>query len=292
MIWLKYDVAPEQFVEYSVQLRAMAQRCTLKQLQQMLGILYNYEIPFQKTTAQHTMLELILLQCNQLRSRTDQDGGAAPAAQTAVVPDEDAAPITDNESEEDEQTEDNEEDDQEDSEDALMSLWVNFLAEIDLINEPLLASIFKQGTVVSFDIAVRQLNVTFPKDLSFFHDKIQDMRASWLPLLEAVYGSPVTLVPLFTQERAAPAKSEQPTRSVQYEKLAAAPVAKPQSAGFASGNNNSNNQYKRFSPRESVSSSSLLGPAVDVSDKAQWPKAQLITSYFPGTVTEILQGSN
>ena len=112
------------------------------------------------------------------------------AAQTAVVPDEDAAPITDNESEEDGQTEDNEEDEQEDSEDALMSLWVNFLAEIDLINEPLLASIFKQGTVVSFDIAVRQLNVTFPKDLSFFHDKIQEMRASWLPLLEAVYGSP------------------------------------------------------------------------------------------------------
>lgn len=287
MIWLKYGVTPDQFSEHVQQLRALSQRCTLKQLQQMLGILYDFEMPFLKTTAQHTMLELVLLQCNQVKNNgINEEGGAAPAAQTVIASDDSDEAVVANDEEDEQESDESDEDEEEESEDALRALWLNFSHEIDLLHEPIIASVFKQGIVTSFDIAKQQLFVQFPKELSFFMDKIDQLRTQWQPVLNTVFGKDISVQLLFTKENDAkqdPIRAASVVTPIVIEKNKVT-----QNVPYRSSQ--SFQQPKKFQPRESVHT--LLGPVVDISSLDHWPKANLINSYFPGTITEVMAESN
>jgi DNA polymerase-3 subunit gamma/tau len=291
LMWLKYGVDPDQFTEYIMPLRALAQQCTVRQLQQMLTILYHHETPFLKTTAQHTLIELVLLQCNQLnKSRSDSEGGAAPAIQHHTTSLSEPLVDADDDMDDDAQ-DDDQDDDEEDNEDALMALWHTFVRGVNEIHEPLVASVFKQGTVHSLDLPTNTITVEFPQALTFFGDKIEATRPQWLPLLSGTFKSSVQLRYLFTKVDTA---AQVPARVHASVTPPSKPVQKAAPAYQSHSSKNSASPYSNnFKRTVAPTAPSLLGPHVDVSDTHQWPKAQLLLRYFPGSITEITQiGSN
>ncbi len=159
------------------------------------------------------------------------------------------------------------------------------MAQIELLHDPLLSSIFKQGTLTSYDAQAVSLTVEFPKSLTFFSDIIDSTAIQWQPLFAQILGSSVKLVPQFTkvvQAQPIVTASIKPTTPVKQtsgavavEKAKAYPERKNAYAGGAHRSNRGS------------SLPALNEPKIDVSNTAQWPHINALLAHFPGTVTQI-----
>ena len=72
-----------------------------------------------------------------------------------------------------------------------------FLASIDVLDDPLLRSVFRQGTVVK---VWKHLNwdVEFSTKLMFFKDLLDDAADIWMPLLSGHFSPSRNFTPVFT----------------------------------------------------------------------------------------------
>ena len=286
LLWLKHGVNPSQFITGIDSLQDLVKQCSLQQLHAMLEMLYANEAIMLKTTTQHALLEMVLLQVCQSNKKSSGGSSSSSAAQqqASVVGEQE----NDDEQDDDEDEQEYDDDEQEDKEDeevenaGYMEQWAQFIACLETLNDPLVVSIFKQARIMYKTEPFDQLDIEFTKDLEFFKNWLEDTKQVWLPLLQKVYSKKVTLNPLFTGIKKESTKIKR--ISVPPQKIHQ-PVI--QSAQEVSTERKKTTMYKantwkkraRRVPQRSET-------VVDVSDEVVWKKANLLLQNFPGTVTE------
>jgi DNA polymerase-3 subunit gamma/tau len=273
-IWIKNGVTPRHFADYTAQLQFLTRGKSLKYMTALLELFYSNEPLFRKTTAQYAFLEVLLLRiCQKNESNSNS---SMPAAASQSVPAEQVElTALDEEEDQHEETEDPEPS----YDDENNALWARLVAQVEILHDPLLSSIFKQGTLVSYDAQTKIMTVDFPKQLTFFSDMIESTSNQWKPLFEQILGQPVQLIPQFTQVKAA----DVPT-------VVTPKVAKPvtPTVPAAKSVEKLKTQYQPYGQRSTRPAALILNePKIDVSNSAQWPQVNAVLLHFPGTVTQI-----
>ena len=284
LLWLKHGVKQRQSL-LSINLDDVVKQCSLQQLHDLLEDLYAHEQIMMRTTTQHALLEMVLLQVCQRNKKCSDSDGSSSAAQQQVV----ASLQDDNDFEEDEEKEENiEEDEDEEEEDikyeGYMEQWESFVKSVEVLKDPLVTSIFSQGHLKSFDKKTAQLDITFVKDLLFFQDWLADTKHLWLPLLQGFFGKSIQLNTFFTLIRKVDATKTKIVPTSETAKIQIIQQPKPVSRKSAFGKRK---PYQRASRYKRINGARSVDTIVDVSDKIVWKKAHLLLRYFPGTVTEV-----
>jgi DNA polymerase-3 subunit gamma/tau len=204
-LWVRHGIVPPAYTDYHAQLQQLVMSVPIEQLHALAQSLYEHEQLFMRTTAQHELIEFLLLRmCKQTRSN-DTPGTAGIPSSPAQGGEVQAAPVfPEQEEESDEIDKNDEEDSEEDTLDDAQSRapWDLYLVDLEQIKDPLLSSIFTQGTFVAHRTDSGELEVQFSKELVFFKDWLEDTKKSWQPLLQKHFGATVSFVPLFTGTRA------------------------------------------------------------------------------------------
>ncbi len=309
-LWVRHGVASQAFGDYQAQLQQLVMSVPAERLCAIAQLLYDHEQLFLRTTAQHELIETLLLRmCKQTDSGTTS--GAAGASCSPTEATVSVAPVAPEQEEETEEDNDSNDDAEESIDDAQSRApWDLFLADLEQIKDPLLSSIFTQGTFVAHHTDSGALEVQFSKELIFFKDWLEDTKKSWQPLLQKQFGASVSFTPLFTglsrvaekktsvQSRASSVVGTESVHDGASEKMGTVPIAPvsehtrvaPTPArthpaahrGHFSGYAGSHSVHSRAS-----------GPKVkperpvDISDATIWKKAMMLTHYFPGTLSEI-----
>ena len=258
-LWIKNGITPRTLTEYSSQLQFLTRGKSVQQITALLDFFYSNESVFRKTTAQYAFLEVMLLRiCQKNESNSNS---SMPAA---------APPPTFTTSESLEALEESDFDDESEDElpqdDQINALWKKVITQIELLQDPLLESIFKQGTFISFDDTAGLLTAEFPKELTFFSDIIETTKAQWQPLLQQVFLKKIEIKALFV----IPAKTD-----VLKSEVLPAPIKQKMYAA-----------QPTYSNPKSMNTS-LREPQFTISDWEQWPQAALLLKHFPGTITQI-----
>lgn len=311
LLWIKYGVRPDEFVAYHDRLIQLARQAHVTKLHAMLTLFSQNELLFSRTTAQHSFLEMILLQLCSHGFNSDNDAGSSPMTQQSAAPssanqldeiiiDEDA---DDQDDEIDDEDEDGELEEETRPEDAYILSWKSFVRDVEKLDDPLLSSIFQQGLFVSFDVAEKKLEVAFTKDLNFFHDNIMGSQKAWMPLLAETFKTDVQFVPVFNLEKkisepvvvAKPTNVSQvraplisTTEAKQPQKVAERSYSQPNATSKNGWQQKSSSSYK--GANNNFQKDAFIKPrgiVCNVSDKDVWIKANLLLQHFPGTVYEI-----
>ncbi len=282
-LWIKYGVMPDQFLEHVDSLKKLVEKASVQQLLRFMRSMYDRELLFSKTTAKHDVLEMVLLSLCGLVKKTHSDGGDSSSNQVALTFDSLESDFDDAD---DSQDEYEQEDDEDEEQEEGLGLWSAFVRSVQTLNDPLLNSVFQQGTVKSHE--GNALQVEFSKELVFFSEWIEKAQQLWLPLLRKQFGAAIEFQPLFTGEktvakaleiRTATRAPSQP--AVDQMKKPASPPVQKQSNGYQKANS----FPKRFAQRDTS-----LFPnecKIDTSNVNAWPITHLIKKNIPGSVTEL-----
>ena len=274
LIHLSYDVELTEFSEHYGRLTQLLGSCTVLNLTHFLEQLYNHEPLFIKTIDKFSFLEMILLQMAQ--SQEDNGNSSMPAQASPVSDQNDTSDSEDGwEYEEGDDLED-EYEEEIDEDYSHFKTWNAFIQQIQLLQDPLLTSIFTQGQFLGYWPKTGECKVRFSSDFTFFSDWLEGAKEQWRTPLQKVFGDHVHFIPQF-DGKPAEKKEREPV------KLATpAPQERPQPA---------NQPKKQFHQKKRSSSFNLSykGRAIDVSDQAMWQKTNMILRYFPGKVEMIAE---
>ena len=288
MVFARYGLNVAMQKEAALVLSRIAKKYSIAQLTAILQLFYAHERLFAKTTGKHLLFEMLLLRICQ-RGSSNSEPTMNPMSQQSAV--ESCIPDENSECEDEELEEDNDVDDsdyEDESRPADLSakndthvLWLSFVQQVERIDDQLLMSIFKNGQCRSFESSTGIVQVAFAKQFVFFQEWLSGSEQQWKPLLDKVYGMPVTLQPIFTDE-IAPVVMQ----------VAARPTCQPaqeypvkQAAPAAQTQRQQPNTYQ-YAKQKTWHASPVIPkrPAIDISDSAVWPKASMIVRHFPGTV--------
>jgi DNA polymerase-3 subunit gamma/tau len=210
-IWLKHAVAPDE-VPAQEALQHLVQTASYEQLISMLEICYAHELSFAKTTAPKTLLELILLKMIAPRKNSSLSVSPAqkerpvaspptppqPPLVKTVVQDVQVQNTSTKEQEKSAAQEATSSPEQPTQERTGDSTWSVCLGELERMQDPLVASIFKQCITQLYVDQEKVLVLTFSQDLLFFKDWLQTTQKIWKPIIQKFYGDAVELQPEFT----------------------------------------------------------------------------------------------
>jgi len=290
-IWLSHNIEPAQYHERTDQLRAIIQRSSLKKLTKLLERFYKQEPLFLKTTDKHLFLEILLLQACQRNDTTSNSNTSSAVSLPPPVQhegDEEKSEYIEEEEEIEEEDDESDEVQRKKGKNGVNIQWDNFLVQIEQRDDPLLASIFKQGVFSGFDVDAVIVTVVFSKEFVFFNEWLDNSRSLWHPLLQNVFGESVVLNPLFTLKgqsvggncyQVSVARSETSEKKMVNVKDAkkSLSVRLFDTAG-ASGH------QPHYKVSGMVHSQRKV---IDVSDVQRWRKTNLLLRYFPGVVSEV-----
>lgn len=284
MVWSHYKLPITLVHEQADAFIRVAKSCSIVAVTEMLQMLYNHERLFAKTSNKNLLLEMLLLRMCQSKNSNNEPTMNPVSQQTAsatCIVDADAD--LDDELPDDEDTDDDY-DPEETSKGAapirsVAQMWDEFVKQIEVLDDPLLMSVFKNGKLRQFDCDKLRVDVAFAQQFVFFQDWLASSTANWKPKLDDAFGCAVTLNPIFTQEI-------EPVVAVQTQRFATpAEVKEPVKEQRAPQKTYSHT----FVPRQKTWSHAQnhKKPVVDVSDVSIWPKAALLLKYFPGIVREL-----
>ncbi len=265
-IWIKNGIVPQHFSDYTAQLQFLLRGKSIKHINALLEMFYANETVFRKTTAQYPFLEIILLRMCQKNESNSNSSTPAMASQPAL---QDSVELEATENEDDDA-----DDDEQIEEDEESALWANLVGQIQTLKDPLLESIFKQGSLISYNKETGVLAVDFPKELQFFSDIIESTKTQWQALFMPLLGKMTTIEALFTK-----VNGSNPVVAT-----TAVPERKTVEIKQAPATKFYDNQ-KRFIPKKPMATS--REPRVDVSNKELWPQAHLLLQHFPGEISQI-----
>lgn len=242
-LWIKQGVEfGSDFLK--CKLPSLVRHCPLDTILSMLELCYEYELTLAKTGTPHTIFELALLKMCNLQSQAYKKEPPSLKEEAPLL--ETSSPITGR----------------------ALSEWDIFLGEIEKLDDPLVVSIFKQGTFSKIDN--QQVEISFSQDLLFFEEWLKTTQVVWQPLLERCFKNTVTLKTYFTGpvlpitakvSAALPTVSQSTTQHPVVRQAPSSksfPVSKP-----------------RFIKKEEP----ILSP-----DKEKWPRASTLIRIFPGTL--------
>lgn len=142
--------------------------------------------------------------------------------------------------------------------------WTQFIHKIEQLSDPLLNSIFKQATFVSFDQVTKKLVISFAQEATLFTDWLKETEKIWLVLLKDIFGESVEYSAQFGQ-----ATSMANNKTVQKEQGAMQQQAQTTS-------------HKIISPVARQKAAT-----VNVSDKEAFKTANQLLDTFGGTIVEV-----
>jgi len=283
LLWIKYDVQPHELVASVKLLEVSARWCTLQDLHRMVEALYTHEEVFLKTAMQHIFLEMILLSlCCKDKKKIDNGDGSAPCALSVSIHDD----TTSNSDHEDEDADDIQNEDEVIGYD---KQWQKFVARVEIINDPLVCSIFKQAKFIAYALDTHFVSVELSKDFILFKEWLENSKILWQPLLREFFSSQAVLDTQFTgiqkvevgkkQKSEVGAVSAQPSSVIQQYKEKQFSSSKPQEQ-FRGGS--------RYSAQKtSVVPMNKNELRIDVSDENTWKTASMVLRHFPGVITEM-----
>ncbi len=276
-LWIKYEVIPSSFTEHHALLKKLVASCTALQLTEFLQVMYDQELLFARTTAKHDFIEMVLIQICQRLNRSDSDSGtSSPSSQVPIINVASEGPIDDEEPEEDNEEEPHE---------TMIGQWKQFVTNVAALNDPLLHSIFSQGTFKQYDSERNVVHVEFSKELLFFNDLLTQTHVDWQPLITAIFGPSATLQPSFTGAPRTPTKKNSlPSSSPVERPVPSATPKQPQKVAQPAPYGR-----KSFNQKNNKNTGHLFAKdvAIDISNEKVWTTAHLIMRYLPGIVTEI-----
>jgi DNA polymerase III subunit gamma/tau len=235
-LWLL--IGKEEKVDFCDPLvfKELLKNCSLEEINQYRKIFYDYEQLFAKTAAPQMLLETLLLLLCSKKKESSLPPVSTPApvkivsplpaskvvSETKTVPDlPEKSPLDTN--------------------------WQAFIADLSTVCDPIIQSVFKQGLVKEYKEEEQSIRVAFPRTMALFQAQLTQAQPLWQPLLEKIYGTPLSFTPEFSREQATQ------TIPVQKQPLPAAVLA----------------------PKERKT----------VPDTQLSARAQEVISLFPGTVT-------
>lgn len=278
-LWIKYGVETELFAEHKLTLQRFVRFISAARLTDILAHLYNNQELLQRTTMQFGFLEMILLHIAQ--NNDDSDSGSS-------VPQAQASSDVNNEIEHhDDVSDDNEQDDDSDPADedaSTLHRWSLFVQRVSQQNDPLVTSIFTQGSCGSFDAQAKKLTVIFAKEFSFFNEWIDNTRSIWQPILEAFFNVGAQLDAQFSAD--SKTKAVAPINKMPQVK-AAEPVAEKKMMSVPVATHKPMYNKSNFQRTSRSTIPTIKEPIIDVSNAQEWPKASLLLQQFPGTITHI-----
>ena len=276
-LWVRNGVELND-ARINASLKNSALSLSYEKLIALFELCYTYELSFAKTAEPGSMLEMMLLKMHLIVSSEDQKkisttGTTQPqrptkAATTMPVIPAQGIPVSKQSGSEEARTL------------SALSLngvqngselelskqdtpWQHCLKEIEKLHDPLLISLFSQGTDEKFDPQSKILEISFPKDLIFFKEWLENTKKLWQPLLDRFYGDETELRVQFnlvsTKDRPVKVASIPPV----------APITPPASVHKVS----------------SAVQKPLPAGKPLVPDAEKWQKAHLLTHLFPGTLT-------
>ncbi|HSW73829.1 MAG TPA: DNA polymerase III subunit gamma/tau, partial [Candidatus Limnocylindria bacterium] len=77
-LWIKYGVEPDQFVQYTKELRLLLAQCPVDVVHGILDAFYSKEQLFLRTNSKHALLEVILLQLCKKNKKDDNSSTGTP----------------------------------------------------------------------------------------------------------------------------------------------------------------------------------------------------------------------
>ncbi len=255
-LWAKHGVVQKRDVwQGHKTFQRLVGICSPARLIAMLDMFCQHEFMFARSLYRRAVLEMVLLKlcaaatenasvapANSSRSKTSNvvRAGQVNRAPVAAVK-KDAGPS---------------------------AAWRAVLAALERGDDPLLSSIFQQGTVKTFDEQAGKLDVQFSASFALFQEYLLKKKQTWGALLTQHFGRSITFEPSFAGGGAIPG-----TSALKTHEAAAVPSKQQPSASQPSVR-------------------TVQSKRLDVSDKKQWPKTNAVLEQFPGTVTEIVEGAH
>ena len=273
ILWAKYDVKHETYENLYQDFKRCARKLHVRQINAMLGLLFEHELLFLKSTVQIAFLEVMIMRMvelvhgNTLEPRDQSETEykepvavehsirTAPAVEKVVhVLHDDVPDDTHERAAEPEVIKPQEK---------TAPCWNSFIAAIDLIQEPILISLFKQATCTE-NISSHEIKLSLPQNFSMFEEMLNEQKDNWQPILNTAYGCEMKLVVSFD-------KVEQQVVKKKVEPVTVKQPERPQRAA----------EYKE-----------KLKGRIDISDKETWRTANALVDAFGGTVVEITEDHN
>jgi DNA polymerase-3 subunit gamma/tau len=177
------DILPHQpFALHVERLRECAQSFSLNQILQLLAFCYEIEPLMSKSTAQETLVEMLIIKMATLRS-------SFSLPSTPVMPIKKVEPTG--------QSTANPEKAVPQQVVAQMSHWETFLATLEKLNDPLICSMFKQGKLISWQTG--SIVVLFPAKFVFFKEMLATTEHVWKAIMAKIAGCEITFASQFQE---------------------------------------------------------------------------------------------
>jgi DNA polymerase-3 subunit gamma/tau len=247
-----------QDVSYSETISASVHECSLEKLIKILEITSSYELQLTKAANAVLVLELMFVKIWQELSILPMGtSGSAPKSNVGrahVGLKSISAPVV--------------------NAIAVVSTpWESYVKDIEMTQDPLVISVFKQGTSVLSQLAHNKLIIKFGSNLTFFKEWLERTKGIWQPLLAKHFGENIHLETEFTNPPVAaqvPRQAQKPQNEQHVKSAAVGQIKSTQQPKFVSATVSKEKER-----------------AININDSAQWPKAQTLLKIFPGTVTYI-----
>lgn len=284
LLWVKYDKTDFKsgFNQNIDQIKDLAGKCSLTRLHAILQLMWTQEALFLRTSKKHAFLEMVLLQiCEQtniadlkdivaaLKSRPSPNTQSAQfiaepkierrvaslpqsVIQSTPTPVKQSSEL--NEGSLSVNTNINQD-------------WQKCIQLIAQNGDLMLNSILSQAKFIEFNEEKKVIRLQLNNNSNFFKDKIADTKPTWINILSQSFNECTGFEFVDLTSNAQPRPVQAPIRkpiiddaSIQINKM-----QYPKSE----------NIDKRYNIE-----------AINIQDKAKWPNANLLISYFPGKITK------
>lgn len=277
-----HQVPLEQFVHLQDRIEECIEGHTVEKMIGLMRLFYEHETMFLKTTTPHAFLQMLLFQaCQYMQGNYSPflQGNFSERVVQPLMKSEPTKKKIVQQVKVDTQGQDLNHPD--------VALWAQFLTKVDALDDPLVASVFKQGHVVHFDMATGQLKIVFPRDFAMFEDMLMQAKKQWQPLLDDLFKKAVSCMVSYQDQEAGVKKISAPPKEIRkpepQKALEVKPAAQREFVKAPGGP-----MKKAFERKKTFEKVKII----DVSDKDMWKKTNLVLDTFPGIVTELQGGED
>lgn len=288
LLWYKHGVKPEHLMIESF-VEDLAKKYEFSLIQGLLSHLYSSHDQLVKTALNQAWFEVLLLQwCHASNSEKASVSGSSShsgsdssfvSEQAIVSKKNEKIALSSVKNEEEKRVQGTE--------------WNRFMTELELLDDRLITSIFRQVVRIDWNQEKKQLGLIFRENRIFFKDLLVNSESIWREKMNSAFGCAVGVDYLFE----APIIAESiPVVSVKKK----AEVDALNTVSYGTKNQEvlqekkdsekqvfkqkNNNFYKKEKQSAQV--------VVTISDANKWPMASLLMGTFSGTLTEFKKGSN
>lgn len=274
-IWLKSGINLDSYYldkQIKVNLEKIISEINIQKLIYLLEISYEFEQTFSKTALPQIMLQMMLLKMATISNNINGDqiitqavtrSNSIATSSSNLNPDKQIKTPESTVRIQEQKTE------------KILNPWEKIINNLSSLGDPLIASIFKQGTLINYKIDKEVINieVNFPAELSFFKEQLESSKNIWNQFLNRILNAEINFLPIFEK----PSSEKKNLVNNVANNLEAAQIVTNQATLESS---------KSVYLKKTVTNNSVNN-LIDVIDKEKWQKTHTLLSVFPGKITQI-----